>query len=75
MNFILRENYELEKELDELNGKVKSMHSNWYRDRKNEVIIRHASALLAEELVFEGVDVHKDEISECVLQHTDTPVI
>jgi len=34
MNFILRENYELEKDLDEWNEKVKSMHSNWYRDRK-----------------------------------------
>ena len=30
----MRENNELEKELDEMNEKVKSMHSNWYRDNK-----------------------------------------
>ena len=34
INFILRENNELEKELNEMNEKVKSMHSNWYRDKK-----------------------------------------
>jgi hypothetical protein len=30
----LRENNELEKELNEMNEKVKSMHLNWYRDKK-----------------------------------------
>jgi DNA repair exonuclease SbcCD ATPase subunit len=34
INSILRENNELEKELNDMNEKVKSMHSNWYRDNK-----------------------------------------
>ena len=81
----------MEKDLDEWNEKVKSMHSNWYRDRKKlksyyktkmvsnaqqENLHKvDASALLAGELVFEGIDVDKDEIFECVLQNTDGPVI